>query len=114
METVVWFTEDCSKCRAVRDLLEERGVTARYREYLKEPPTVPELEHLADLLPARDAIELVRLKEPLAAELGLVDADRATRIAQIAAHPELLNRPIVVHGGKAVVARPPEAVIEVL
>lgn len=114
METVVWYKPDCSKCRAVKELLEARGVEVHYRDYLQQPPTMEELLHLAELLPGHEAVELIRLKEPLAVELGLHEADRDTRIAQLLAHPELLNRPIVVHGGKAVVARPPEHALTIL
>ena len=89
-------------------------MSAQIRRYLDEPPTIAELEELADLLGSRDAAEMLRTNEPEYADLGLAEADRATRLAAIAVHPRLLNRPILVHGGRAVVARPPEAALAIL
>jgi arsenate reductase len=89
-------------------------VTARERRYLDEPPTVAELEELASMLGSDDGAELLRAKEPEYAELGLADADRATRLAAIAAHPRLFNRPVLVYAGRAVVARPVERAFEIL
>ena len=73
-----------------------------------------ELEELADLLGSSDGADLLRPKESEYIALGLADADRAARLAAIAAHPILLNRPVFVHGGRAVIARPPERALELL
>ena len=98
----------------MKALLEERGVSATYREYLQQPPSVAELEELSEMLGSDDGSELLREKESEYAELGLADADKFTRLAAIAKHPKLLNRPIVTRGPRAVVARPPEKALEIL
>ena len=89
-------------------------MTARERRYLDDPPTVAELEQLAALLGSSDGAELLRAKEPEYAALHLAEANRATRLAAIAAHPRLFNRPVLVHEGRAVVARPVERALEIL
>ncbi len=111
-QVVLWFNPRCSKARGARDLLAERGVEARVRAYLDEPPTVVELEQLLQQLGADDPRVIVRSKESAYAELGLADAGRDELLAAIAAHPGLLERPIVVYGDRAVVARPPEKLLE--
>jgi len=56
----------------------------------------------------------MRTGEPIYAELGLGGADGETLLAAVAAHPILLERPIFVHDGRAVIARPPERIQELL
>ena len=114
MATVVWHNPNCSKSRGVKALLEERGIEAEYRHYLEQPPTVAELEVIANLLGSEDGAELLRPKEAEYSELKLADADRATRLAAVVAHPKLLNRPVFVHDGRAIVARPSERALELL
>lgn len=112
-ELVLLHNPRCSKSRAAKALLEERGAKFRLRLYLEEPLSRTELEELARRL-GRPAREWVRRGEPAfaAAELGRSD-DEAVLDA-IAKHPELLERPILVRGDRAVVGRPPEKVLELL
>lgn len=99
----------CSKSRQTLALLEENGVKVRVREYLKDPLSREELERLFGLLttPFSSAI---RTKETLFKELA-VDLDSKENVIQaICENPSLLERPIVIAKGKAVIGRPPEAV----
>lgn len=57
---------------------------------------------------------MVRAKEPIYAELGLASADRDELLDAMVAHPVLIQRPIVIHGDRAVIARPPERLLELL
>ena len=114
MSVTVWFNPACSKCRAVKSLLEERGIDAEYRLYLEQAPTVVELEDLVVKLGDPEATKLLRTKEEAFTELGLADATPAARIEAACNHPLLINRPIVVAGDRAVVARPVELALEVL
>jgi arsenate reductase len=104
----------CSKSRAAKALLEERGVAFTVRLYLEEPLSRAELADLARRL-GRPAREWVRRGEPAfaAAGLGPASGDAAVLDA-IAAHPELLERPIGVLGERAVLGRPPERILELL
>lgn len=104
----------CSTCRNLGMLLKERGVEFEKINYIIDPLTRPELERLRALLgvPVR---ALLRTREPEYRDLGL-DADVPDDVIldALAAHPSLLQRPIVVNGGRAVIARPAERVLEIL
>jgi arsenate reductase len=104
----------CSKSRAAKALLEARGVAFDERRYLEQPLSRAELGELARRL-GRPAREWIRRGEAAYAEAGLGEASSEDeRLAAIAAHPVLLERPILVRGARAVVGRPPERVLEIL
>lgn len=105
----------CSKSRAARALLEERGIAFRERRYLEEPLSLTELRALAQAL-GRPAREWLRRGEPAweAAGLDASAAPEAELLAAMAAHPILIERPILVRGARAVVGRPPERVLDLL
>jgi arsenate reductase len=104
----------CSKSRATLALLEERGATFEVRPYLDDPLTPDELRSLAARL-GKPPAEWVRSKEKQFTESGLTAASSEDElIAGIAAHPILMERPILVRGDRAVVGRPPEDVLSLL
>lgn len=114
MERVtVYHNPVCGKSRGALEILRERDVSCDVIEYLKQPLDRATLEHILGLLPD-DPAALVR-KDKRFAELGLNAADYTTREAVIdvlLAHPELMERPVVIRGGRAVIARPSEKVLE--
>lgn len=114
MTIEVYFNPACSKSRRARELLEARGVDAVYRDYQKAPPSRAELERLATLLGIDDPRKMMRSGEDLYRELGVDAASRDDVLDILAAHPQLLERPIVVSGDRAVIARPPERALELL
>ena len=104
----------CSKSRAARALLEERGVDFEERRYLEEPLSREELLELRERL-GRPVREWVRKGEAAYAEAGLsASADEPALLDAIAAHPILLERPIAIRAGRAIVGRPPEQVLDLL
>lgn len=104
----------CSKSRAARSLLEERGVPFEERRYLDDPLSRAELDALRERL-GRPPAEWVRRGEAAYAEHGLAaDADDDALLDAMAASPLLVERPILVRGPRAVVGRPPEKVLELL
>ena len=112
--TTVFFNPSCSKCRSARSLLEERGADVELVRYLEAPPTEAELRRLLAML-GSDPAALVRSDDPAFADAGLgpsdlADADAVVRV--LLAHPALMQRPVVVRGERAVIARPPERVDE--
>ena len=113
-ETTVWFNPSCSKCRGTRDLLGERGVEARYVEYLREAPSRQELERVMGLLGVEDPRQMMRTREEIYGELGLENAGREELLDAMVSHPVLIERPIVIRGDRAVIGRPPERVMELL
>jgi arsenate reductase len=112
MAIVVYEKRTCTTCRTLAKLLAERGVDFERVEYHVEGLAEDELRALlakAGLRP-RDAL---RMREEGAAELAAAGDDEAV-IAAMVARPELLQRPIVVNGDRAVLARPVERVLEIL
>jgi len=113
-ELSMYYNPRCSKCRTAQGLLAERGIDARIVEYLDEPPTLDELRHLMAQLGIDDPRQMMRSGEDVYRQLGLADQGSETLLEAIVAHPILLERPIVVRGDKAVIARPPELLLELL
>lgn len=114
MDTTVYFNESCSKCRTVQGILAERGVEADYVRYLEQAPTRDELVGVMKLLGIDDPRGMMRTAEPVYADLGLADAGHDELIDAMAANPVLIQRPIVVKDGRAVIARPAERVLDLL
>jgi arsenate reductase len=110
----LWFNAACSKCRAAAQMLEERGVAFSRREYLLEPPTRAELDALLLALGTSDPRDLMRTGDERFAAAGLQDAGAERLLDALTTEPGLLQRPIAVRGGTAVLARPPERVLELL
>ena len=105
----------CSKSRATLELLRGRDIEPQIVEYLQTPPTAEELDGILTML-GRQPRELMRKKEAAYLESG-ADSDKLDRAALIALmvdNPTLIERPIVVNGGKAAVGRPPEDVLDIL
>jgi arsenate reductase (glutaredoxin) len=113
-ELSLYFNPRCSKCRTARGLLDERHVDAHVIEYLKAPPTVPDLRVLMGQLGISDPRQMMRTGEEIYATLGLAETSGEALLEAIAAHPVLLERPIVVRGDRAVIARPPELLLDLL
>ncbi len=110
--TVIFHNPRCSKSRQTLQLLSDQSITAEVRLYLKEPPSTEEIHTLLNQL-AIQPIELMRTKEALYKELGLnKDSSDEECISAMANNPSLIERPIVIHEGKAKIGRPPEAVLE--
>jgi arsenate reductase (glutaredoxin) len=112
--TVIWHNPRCSKSRGACALLDEQGTDVEVRRYLDDPPTLEELEEVLALLGLDDPREMMRTSERRYRELGLADADRQTLLEAMRSDPILIERPIVVRGRRAVIARPPERVESLL
>ncbi|HLK11386.1 MAG TPA: arsenate reductase (glutaredoxin) [Candidatus Binatia bacterium] len=114
-QVTIYHNPVCGKSRGALEILERRGVPHEVVEYLKTPPDRTVLERFLDLLPGPPA-DLVR-KDKRFKELGLDPADYVSReqvVRVLLAHPELMERPVVIRGGRAVIARPSEKVLELL
>ena len=114
MGTSVFFNPECSNCRTAQGILQERGVDADYIRYLENAPTRADLEDVLRKLGTDDPRDIVRTKEAVYGELDLDGADRDQLLDAMVANPILIQRPIVIHGDRAVVARPPERLLELL
>jgi arsenate reductase len=110
----IYVNPSCSKCRTALSLLDEHGFQAETILYLDEPPTVADLKRLMELLAIDDPRLMMRTGEPVYAELALDDVVGDALLEAITNHPILLERPIFVVGDRAVIARPPERLLELL
>jgi arsenate reductase len=112
-ELTVYEKPTCSKCRALVELLDHQGIPFDRIDYQLDPLPKERIRELLDKagIGPRDAL---RTKEPIYAELGLADRDVADDelFRLMAEHPQLLQRPIVERGDRAVLARPPSRVME--
>jgi arsenate reductase len=114
-EVTIYHNPVCSKSRGALEILRERAVPCRVVEYLQAPPDRETLARFLDLLGGPPG-DLVR-RDKRFRELGLDERACATReqvVDLLLAHPELMERPVVVRGARAVIARPSERVLEIL
>ena len=113
-QMVLLHNPRCSKSRATLALLEERGAKFEIREYLSDPLSREELAGLSGCL-GRPPREWVRTREGAFSDVGLSDESSDDALLDaVAAHPILMERPILVRGGRAAVGRPPEDVLRLL
>lgn len=111
MTTTIWHNPRCSTSRATLALLEAHGIRPEIRLYLQDPPSEPELRAALKAL-GQPALALVRQKEPAFRESRLAKTDSEDElIAAMANHAILIERPLVLHKGRAALGRPPEAVL---
>jgi arsenate reductase len=114
-DVVVFHNPKCSKSRGALEILGDRGVDAEIVEYLKTPPSRADLERILDAID--DAPGTLVRHDARFSELGLDTGGYETRDAVIElllAHPELMERPVVFVGERAVIARPSEKVLDLL
>ena len=114
-DLTVYEVSSCSTCRNLAALLDEQGVeyAVEYHETGLDEATIRDLLAKSGLRPRN----ILRVREPLVEQLGLLAGDGATDdelIAAMAEHPRLMQRPIVVRGDRALLARPVERVLELL
>jgi len=115
LDIKIYHNPSCSKSRQTLQLLTEKsGKTAKAEviEYLKSPPSNQELKHILSLL-ALSPRQLMRTNEKAYTELNLQNPALSNDelIDAMIAHPILIQRPIVIANGKAVIGRPPESVL---
>lgn len=115
MDVEIWHNPRCSKSRTALELLKSRGIEPRVVPYLENPPTPERLQEVLRLL-GLGPRDIVRKGEGAYRELGLEEPSltREALIRALVEHPVLIERPIVIANGRAVVARPPEKALDVL
>ena len=114
-DLTLYHTPRCSKSRGALELLEARGLAPNVVRYLETPLDAAQLEALLGKL-GISARQLLRTGEDEYKTLNLADASlsEAQLMAAIAAHPKLMERPILATADKAVIGRPPENILEIL
>jgi arsenate reductase len=114
MGILIYHNGECNKSNGTSAILQEKSLDVTYKFYLHEEMTVEELKGLLKKLQL-PATEILRKIEPLYIEqYEGKEMSEDEWLQTIVANPILLQRPIVVNGDKAVIARPPEKVLEIL
>jgi arsenate reductase (glutaredoxin) len=115
VNVTIYHNPKCSKSRRALELIRGRGIEPTIIEYLEQPPSASELEDLLKKL-GLEPRALIRTGEAdyEASGLAAPTLTREQLVAGLAAHPRLIERPLVVNGSRAVVGRPPEKVLELL
>ncbi len=112
--TFIFHNPRCSKSRKTLELLKQSGIDFEVRLYLQDPPNVNELDALLKILEIEPR-SLMRVDEDQYDSNDLANQqDRNALIEAMVSYPILIQRPIVVHNGKARIGRPPEAILEIL
>ena len=115
MTVRIYHNPRCSKSRQTLQLLQDRSIAPEVIKYLETPPDAAALSDLLDML-GLEPRELMRKKEKEYKESGADNPElsRDELIALMVRHPKLIERPIVVSDGNAVLGRPPERVLEII
>jgi arsenate reductase (glutaredoxin) len=110
---VIYHNPKCSTSRKTLELLRDNGIEPEVVQYLKTPPSRAEI---AEMIRAAgiDVRTAVRKREALYGELGLADASDEQLLDAMAEHPILIERPFVVTSKGTRLARPLDAVREIL
>jgi len=114
-DVTIYHNPRCSKSRQTLELIREQGIEPTIIEYLNDPLSEKTLSKILKLLQLTPR-ELMRKKEAIYKDLQL-DNPKLTEkqlLQQMIEHPILIERPIVVANGQAVIGRPPENVLEIL
>lgn len=115
MNTRIYYNPQCSKCRETLALLDDANVEAEIVEYLNTPPSRDELVEILTMLDMKPR-DLMRSHEDEYKDNNL-DDDALSDDALIDAmlrFPKLIERPIVINNGKAIIGRPPVNVKTIL
>jgi arsenate reductase len=115
MPVTIWHNPRCATSRRVLAMIRNKGIEPHVVEYLKTPPSAKEIKAVLAKLKL-DARGLLRRKEAAyrAEKLDDEKLSDAAIIRAMTEHPVLIERPVVLAGRRAVLARPPERVFEVI
>ncbi len=115
MAITIYHNPRCSKSRQALQLLRDNGIEPEIIDYLKNPPTASELRDILVRLEVK-AIALTRTGETIFDKMNIKPENLSNDelVNFMAEHPEVIQRPIVIRGQRAVVGRPPEKVLELV
>ena len=113
-EIQIWHNPSCSKSRAALELLENKNINSDVFKYLEQTPSKEQLIDVLSKLNMK-ASQILRTGEDIYKELNLKEIDDEDKLIEIMAeHPILIERPIIIKGEIAVIARPIENLEELL
>jgi len=115
MSVTIYHNPRCSKSRQTLELLQKNAAEPDVVEYLNSPPDAATLDKILTML-NMEPRDLMRKHEAEYKDNKFDDASlsRDDLIKAMIEHPKLIERPIVVTNGKAIIGRPPESVLDIL
>lgn len=114
MSVIIYHNPKCSKSRQSLELLEKHNVDPTVVLYKEVGLTRELVLKLKKALAVDSVLKFIRLKEDAFKDSGVDQSDEQALINLLIAHPEILERPIVIKGERAVIGRPPENVLELI
>lgn len=113
-KVAIWHNPRCSKSREALSILEQHECEKDIIKYLEVSPDKSQIVQILKMLGITPR-ELMRTKEDIYKELGLQKEEDETKLIEaMVLHPKLIERPIVIKGDKAIIARPPSLVKDFL
>ena len=110
-KVTIYHNPGCSKSRQALELLQNHDLNLSVIDYLKTPLN---LEQLLELRKYFDLKDFVRTNEPVFKNLNLTLEDEAKVLEAMLKEPILMQRPMITYNGQAIIARPPEKVLELI
>jgi arsenate reductase len=111
---IIWHNQKCSKSRAALAYLEKKEIIPTILKYMENTPTQSEIKNVLKFLDIK-ASKLLRIKEDIYLKLNLKDEMNEDKLVKIMfENPELIERPIIINGEKAVIARPLENIDKIV
>lgn len=108
---IIYHNARCSKSREALACLQNNGIHPTIIEYLKRPLSLTEVCELRSKFELQD---FIRTNEPLFKQLKLSLENESQALEAVAKEPILMQRPIVIYDGKAVIARPSEVILKLI
>lgn len=110
----IYHNPRCQKSREALEFIHSIGIRPEIIEYLVQPPTVDELKEILDMLQLKP-MDIVRVNEPVYKEKYKGRKIPPSRLLKILVkNPKLIQRPIIILNGKAVIGRPATKISELL
>jgi len=114
-KVTIWHNPRCSKSREAISIADESSTDAEVFKYLDETPSVDELKDVFTMLGFTSVREWMRTKEDVYVELQLKDeTDEEKLFEAMAQNPKLIERPVLIKNGKAIIGRPTSIIADFL
>ena len=113
-EVKIWHNNKCSKSREAKKILEEQNVPHGTFEYLKDNFTTNDIKEIKKMLGISDVKDMLRKKETEYKDLDIANISQDEIIELLVSNPKLIERPIIIKDGKAIIARPMENLTDLL
>lgn len=114
MSIKIFHNPRCSKSRQTLALIQAEGIEPEIIEYLKNPPSVEELDAILTMLKLEPEAVMRRGEADFKEHIRGNDLSRREAIELMITYPKVIERPIVINGDKAAIGRPPENALTIL